>query len=133
MSLPSPEMITAWAVMLTAIGTLFASLWQSYKAREEAGAARAEAAHSQAETQALLTGIKRQVTNDHPANLRDDLDEVKAQGAEVLRRLGVLEGELREERRRVTRTVEGAERTHTEIFNRLRALEWPRLRGGRGK
>ena len=121
-------MLTALAAVITAGAALFASLWQSYKAREEAGAARAEATHSQAETQALLTGIKRQVTNDHPANLRDDLDEVKAQGAETLHRLAALEEELREERRRVTRAVEGAERTHTEIFNRLRALEWPRLR-----
>ena len=115
----TPEMVLALgssiAALLTATGTFVLSIHQSRKTKTE--------------TRRLTLGIEAvnsQVTNGHSSNLREDLSEVKQIVERVEKRQFEMAEEVREERRRLTRIDEQAERTHGEIFQRLRSLEGPR-------
>ena len=130
--------------LLAAVGAFGATWAATMKAR-------AEAKQIEVETRRMLRGIQNQVSNDHPTNLRDDITaiqttlkhlaeahadtagevrEIKESMRDVKQQQQVLSADMREERRRVTRTIESAESTHAdlretqaEMSGRLRAVE----------
>ena len=127
-------LLAAIATVLTALtGLIIAVFVQARRAKTEADAAKAD----RKRTQAVLGEVKEQVTNTHPTNLRDDIDNLTAlierlsvsqsDMKEVVHRLDstteAIRGEARDERARVGRIEAEAHDTHSDLYRLIREIK----------